>query len=107
MESPEWLVAAIIHHAGAGTTAAALRSGKPNIVLPLAADQPFWAKGIHACGASPAPLDPRSLSPARVAVAVRQAIENDRIRQQAAALGVTIRSEAGLEKALEIIKRFA
>ncbi len=102
----DWLFprcAAIIHHGGAGTTAAALRSGRPNLVLPLAVDQPFWARRIHESGASPAPLDPRTLTAAQVASAVRQALESDDIRQSAAALGAAIRSEAGVDKAVEVI----
>lgn len=102
----DWLFprcAAIIHHGGAGTTAAALRSGRPNLVLPLAVDQPFWARRIHESGASPAPLDPRTLTAAQVASAVRQALESDGIRQSAAALGAAIRSEAGVDKAVEVI----
>jgi sterol 3beta-glucosyltransferase len=106
----EWLFprcAAIIHHGGAGTTAAALRSGQPNLVLPLAADQPFWARRIHASGASPAPLDASSLTANQVASAVRQALESDAIRRRASAIGNTIRGEVGLERAVEIINRFA
>ena len=97
--------AAVIHHGGAGTTAAALRSGRPNLVLPLAVDQPFWARRIHDSGASPAPLDPRILTAAQVTTAVRQALESDEIRQSAAALGAAIRSEAGVHKAVELIER--
>jgi sterol 3beta-glucosyltransferase len=106
----DWLFprcSAIIHHGGAGTTAAALRSGRPNLVLPLAVDQPFWAGCIHACGASPAPLAARTLTAAQVAAAVGQALESEAIRRNAASLGAAIRSEAGLEKAIEIIDRQA
>jgi UDP:flavonoid glycosyltransferase YjiC (YdhE family) len=34
----------VIHHGGAGTTAAGLRAGIPNVVIPFAADQPFWER---------------------------------------------------------------
>ncbi|WP_110516095.1 glycosyltransferase [Herpetosiphon llansteffanensis] len=43
-----WLfpqMAAIVHHGGAGTTGATLRSGKPSIVVPFSFDQPFWGGG--------------------------------------------------------------
>lgn len=106
----DWLFprcAAIIHHGGSGTTAAALRSGQPNVVLPLATDQPFWAKRIHACGASPAPLDAKTLTAAQVAAAVRQALEDEGIRRRVSALGDTIRGEAGVQKTVEIINRLA
>jgi sterol 3beta-glucosyltransferase len=61
----DWLFprcAAVIHHGGAGTTAAGLRAGIPNIVVPHAVDQPFWAGRVTAIGAGPAPLDLRRLS---------------------------------------------
>jgi len=106
----DWLFprcSAILHHGGAGTTAAALRSGLPNLVLPLAADQPFWAGRVYASGASPAPLDPRRLSAAQVADAVRFTLQSETIRRSAAVLGAAIRAEDGLQKAVEIITRLA
>lgn len=41
---------AIVHHGGAGTTAASLRSGIPTLVLWEVADQPVWAKQIKRLG---------------------------------------------------------
>jgi len=99
--------AAIIHHAGAGTTAAALHSGRPNLALPLAADQPFWAGRIFACGASPAPLDANHLTAAQVATTVRQALEDDSIRENALKMGKAIGRENGLDKAVEILTGLA
>ncbi|MEZ0049798.1 UDP:flavonoid glycosyltransferase YjiC (YdhE family) [Mycobacterium sp. MAA66] len=37
----------LVHHGGAGTTAAAVRSGVPAVVLWVAADQPVWANQIR------------------------------------------------------------
>jgi UDP:flavonoid glycosyltransferase YjiC (YdhE family) len=40
----DWLflkVSAVVHHGGAGTTAAGLKAGKPTIVVPFFGDQPF------------------------------------------------------------------
>jgi sterol 3beta-glucosyltransferase len=105
----DWLFprcAAIIHHGGAGTTAAALRSGRPNVVLPLAVDQPFWARQIFACGASPTPLDVRNLTSGKVVAAVLQAIESESIREGASSIGMAIRGENGLQQAVQIINRF-
>lgn len=107
--SHEWLFprcSAVFHHGGAGTTAAALRSGRPNVVLPLAADQPFWARRIHACGASPAPLLARTLSAAQVASATRLALQSEDILHSAAALGEALSREAGLQKALAAIEKY-
>ncbi|MEU5159487.1 glycosyltransferase [Streptomyces sp. NPDC020875] len=44
------LTAAVVHHGGAGTTAAATRSGVPQVVLPQAADQPYWAGRVAELG---------------------------------------------------------
>ncbi|MEO0811407.1 MAG: nucleotide disphospho-sugar-binding domain-containing protein, partial [Myxococcota bacterium] len=35
-------VRGVVHHGGAGTTAAGLRAGRPTLVCPHAIDQPFW-----------------------------------------------------------------
>jgi hypothetical protein len=46
-------VSAIIHHGGAGTTAAGLRAGKPTFICPFFGDQHFWAEMIFRAGAGP------------------------------------------------------
>lgn len=37
----------LIHHGGAGTTACALKSGKPSLIIPFFGDQYFWARTVH------------------------------------------------------------
>lgn len=41
---------AAVHHGGAGTTAASVRSGVPTLVLWIGADQPVWATQIRRLG---------------------------------------------------------
>jgi len=43
-------VAAVVHHGGAGTTAAATRAGVPQVVVPLFGDQFYWASRVRALG---------------------------------------------------------
>jgi vancomycin aglycone glucosyltransferase len=43
-------VAAVVHHGGAGTTTAAAHAGVPQIVVPQAADQPYWAERVADLG---------------------------------------------------------
>ncbi|GAT17414.1 glycosyltransferase [Mycolicibacterium thermoresistibile] len=38
---------AVVHHGGAGTTAAGLRAGVPTLILWVGADQPIWAAQIR------------------------------------------------------------
>jgi sterol 3beta-glucosyltransferase len=103
----EWLfprMRAIVHHGGAGTTGAALRSGVPSIVVPLGFDQPFWAGRVRALGVGPRPISRRRLTAGRLAEAIRQAVSDDAMRQRAASLGAAIRAERGVEVAVTEIE---
>ena len=37
---------AVVHHGGAGTTAAGMRAGVPTLILWVSADQPIWAAQV-------------------------------------------------------------
>lgn len=54
--------AAVVHHGGAGTTAQALRSGRPQVVVPFTMDQPFFARRVHEIGVGSAPVPAGSAS---------------------------------------------
>jgi UDP:flavonoid glycosyltransferase YjiC (YdhE family) len=41
---------AVVHHGGAGTTAAGLRAGMPTFILWISAEQPLWAKQVTKLG---------------------------------------------------------
>jgi sterol 3beta-glucosyltransferase len=102
-----WLfpkMAAVIHHGGAGTTAAGLRGGTPTIVTPVMGDQTFWGKRVAAIGAGPDPLPIRKISAAAIEALVRQATEDESIRDRAAAVGEAIRSEDGIGTAVDAIE---
>ncbi len=43
-------VAAIVHHGGAGTTVAAARAGRPQVVVPHNYDQYYWARRVARLG---------------------------------------------------------
>jgi sterol 3beta-glucosyltransferase len=102
----DWLlprVAAVVHHGGAGTIAAGLRAGKPTVVCPFVADQPFWGARVHALGAGPAPIPQRRLSAEALAGAIRVAVGDDGMRERAAALGAAIRGEDGVAAAVALL----
>ena len=96
---------AVIHHGGAGTTAAGLRAGIPNIVVSFAADQPFWGKRVHAIGAGPGPIPVRKLTANRLSVALVGA-DAEAIRNGAQAAGRSIRMEAGVGQAVTFIDEY-
>jgi len=105
----DWLfprMAAIVHHGGAGTTAAALRSGAPSVVVPFFADQPFWAQRVHALGVGPKPIPQNQLTAERLAEAIHVAVSDPGLRARAADLGQCIRAEDGVARAVEVIQQY-
>jgi sterol 3beta-glucosyltransferase len=108
-EAPhEWLfprMAAVVHHGGAGTTAAGLRAGIPTVICPFFGDQPFWGERVSALGVGPSPIPQRRLSADLLVTAIDQALNDSEMRRRAAALGEAIRAENGLENALAVIAR--
>lgn len=103
-----WLfprMAAVVHHGGAGTTAAGLRAGIPSVIVPMIADQPFWGRRIYELGAGTTPIPHNKLTVEKLAEAIRSATHNSLMRQRAAELGAKIASEDGLKNALETFER--
>ncbi|XP_034691018.1 sterol 3-beta-glucosyltransferase UGT80A2 isoform X2 [Vitis riparia] len=47
---------AVVHHGGAGTTAAGLKAACPTTIVPFFGDQPFWGERVHARGVGPSPI---------------------------------------------------
>ncbi len=100
----DWLfpqVAAVVHHGGAGTTAAGLRAGKPTVAVPFSFDQPFWAQRVYELGAAVQPIPRRRLAAERLAAAIRQAVDDPALRERAAAVGNQVRGEDGVARAVE------
>ena len=105
-----WLfprMAAVVHHGGAGTTAAGLQSGVPSLVIPFFGDQPFWGQRIAALGVGPEPIPRKKLNSERLAQAIHLAVTDKTIRQRAAVLGKTIQAEDGVARAVEIIDQIS
>ena len=96
----------VIHHGGAGTTAAGLRAGIPNIVIPHGIDQPFWGKCVAAIGAGPAPIDLRKLSVESLTAAFTKA-NGAACRVRAQETGRLIRAEDGVGRAVRLIEQHA
>jgi sterol 3beta-glucosyltransferase len=103
----DWLLPrckVFIHHGGAGSTAAGLRAGIPNIVIPHAADQPFWGRRVHALGAGPAPITVKALTAPRFLAALAEA-ETASVQAAAQSLGQKIRAENGMATAIRLIEQ--
>ncbi len=96
----------IIHHGGAGTTAAALRAGVPSVVVPHAADQSFWGRRLASLGTGPDPVRVRNLSVEKLAAALKQA-EKPGLQQRAREIGRLIRAEDGVGECVRLIEERA
>jgi len=100
-----WLfprMAAVVHHGGAGTTAAGLRAGVPSVVIPSGLDQFAWARRLLELGAAPPAVPRKSLTAEGLAAAIRSSLRPG-IVAQARLLGEQIRSENGAQQAAQMI----
>jgi sterol 3beta-glucosyltransferase len=95
----------IIHHGGAGTTAAALRSGVPSMIIPLAGDQPFWACRVDTLGVGPHSISLKRLSTGNLARALAEAgspVHHTRAQKK----GRQLCSEDGVGAAVQCIEQY-
>jgi UDP:flavonoid glycosyltransferase YjiC (YdhE family) len=103
-----WLfrrMAAIVHHGGAGTTGAGLRSGIPSMIVPFGGDQYHWARVVVGLGVAPRVPPVNKLTAETLASGIRRAIDDQDLRARAVELGETIRAEDGVSRAVEIVDR--
>lgn len=94
----EWLfprMAAVVHHAGAGTAAAGLRAGVPTVSVPIYTDQPFWAARITSLGAGPQPVPYKELSTERLSDAIKKATTKPEYAANARKLAAVLATEDG------------
>jgi sterol 3beta-glucosyltransferase len=100
-----WLfprMAAVVHHGGAGTTAAGFRAGVPSIILPFGNDQFAWGLRAFELGVGPRPVPQKRLTFVALAGAITAALQ-PQILAAAGALGENIRGEHGAENAAKVI----
>jgi sterol 3beta-glucosyltransferase len=98
--------AAVVHHAGAGTTAAALRAGVPSVTVPHTVDQMRWAGRVHELGVASAPIRRRRLSAGGLHAAIAAATEDSGMNARAASLSETVRAESGTARAREVLEEY-
>jgi sterol 3beta-glucosyltransferase len=95
----------VVHHGGAGTTAAGLSAGKPTIIIPHNADQPAWGLRVYELGVGAKPIKKTKLTANKLASAISFALQPN-IIANAEKLGVKLRKENGVEKAVDVINKY-
>lgn len=99
----DWLfprVAGAVYHGGTGTTALALRSGIPSIIVPATADQRFWAQRVFQLGAGTRPLSHKHFSAEKLACSIDTMINDQTMRAHAQTLAQRIGAEDGVTSAV-------
>ncbi|KAF2732692.1 UDP-Glycosyltransferase/glycogen phosphorylase [Polyplosphaeria fusca] len=93
----DWLfkhVACVVHHGGAGTTAAGIAAGRPTVVVPFFGDQPFWGAMTAKAGAGPFPVPYKDLTAEKLAENINEALKPESL-ERAQELSVKISKESG------------
>jgi len=78
--------AAVVHHGGAGTTAAATRAGIPQVVVPHAADQFYWGHRVEVVGIGAPALPFRDLDARRLAARISTVTDTPGLLERARVL---------------------
>lgn len=105
-----WLfprASAVIHHGGAGTTAAAMRAGVPSSVVWFLGDQPTWGKRIARLGVGTPAVRFSRFSASWLDRTLQRLTSDPQMKARAAELGARIRAEDGLGEAVAAIERLA
>ncbi|KAM1265722.1 hypothetical protein ACFX2J_035372 [Malus domestica] len=91
---------AVVHHGGAGTTAAGLKAACPTTIVPFFGDQPFWGERVHARGVGPAPIAVDEFSLPKLVDAINFMLD-PRVKERAVELAKAMEKEDGVTGAVK------
>jgi UDP:flavonoid glycosyltransferase YjiC (YdhE family) len=95
---------AIVHQGGIGTTAQALRAGRPTLVMPYSHDQPDNAARVERLGTSRT-IPRQKYAAERVTRQLGELLENPNYAVKAAEIGAIIQAEDGVNVACDAIEK--
>lgn len=101
----DWIfpkMSAVVHHGGAGTTAACLRAGIPSVVVPFCNDQFAWGRKVYELGKGSKAIPRKTLTARKFSEAINFALEKE-ISCKAKELGKLISCENGAENAARVV----
>jgi vancomycin aglycone glucosyltransferase len=99
-------LAGIVHHGGAGTTAASTRAGVPQVVVPHMLDQFMNARFVRTAGIGLF-LSRKALGVKRLASALVRLREDSALRARAAQVGERVRARDSLSAAVALLEQSA
>ncbi|KAG2564775.1 hypothetical protein PVAP13_7NG105367 [Panicum virgatum] len=95
---------AVVHHGGAGTTAAGLKAACPTTIVPFFGDQPFWGDRVHARGLGPPPIPVDQFGLQKLVDAIKFMLE-PAVKEKAVELAKAMESEDGVTGAVRAFLR--
>uniref|UniRef100_A0A453A8H1 sterol 3beta-glucosyltransferase n=3 Tax=Triticinae TaxID=1648030 RepID=A0A453A8H1_AEGTS len=90
---------AVVHHGGAGTTAAGLKAACPTTIVPFFGDQPFWGERVHARGVGPSPIPVDQFTLQKLVDAIKFMLDPE-VKEKAVELAKAMESEDGVTGAV-------
>ncbi|KAG8389107.1 hypothetical protein BUALT_Bualt02G0194900 [Buddleja alternifolia] len=99
----DWLFlqcASVVHHGGAGTTAAGLKAACPTTIVPFFGDQPFWGERVHARGVGPPPIPVDEFSLQKLVDAIKFMLD-PQVKERAIELAKAMENEDGVTGAVK------
>jgi sterol 3beta-glucosyltransferase len=105
-----WLfsrAACVVHHGGAGTTAAAMRAGVPQIIVWHLGDQVAWGRLVAQKGLGPKPLAHGKLTGRWLRATLDRVLADGPMRARARAQAEVLAGERGLDAAVIAIESVA
>ncbi|KAA3458670.1 sterol 3-beta-glucosyltransferase UGT80A2-like isoform X1 [Gossypium australe] len=91
---------AVVHHGGAGTTAAGLKAACPTTIVPFFGDQPFWGERVHARGVGPPPIPVDEFSLPKLVGAIKFMLD-PKVKEKAKELANAMENEDGVTGAVK------
>ncbi|CAM0908328.1 unnamed protein product [Alopecurus aequalis] len=92
---------AVVHHGGAGTTAAGLKAACPTTIVPFFGDQPFWGDRVHVRGVGPVPIPVDQFNLQKLVDAIKFMLEPE-VKEKAVELAKAMESEDGVTGAVRV-----
>lgn len=96
--------AALVHHGGIGTTAAALAAGVPQIIMPMSHDQPDNAARVLRLGVGDRLL-PRKFTADRLAATLLPLLDDRATRERCLVLATRLAADDAIGRSVELIEK--
>ena len=97
--------AAVVHHAGAGTTHTTLRAGVPSVPVPHVSDQFAWSDELARLGVAPKPIRRMKLTATTLASRIVEVLRDPRMKTAAMAIAARMQSDDGPETAADLVEQ--